>query len=88
MDMNFPRALCQACPADVFWANTTKGSRMLIDREPTITGNIIIGDVGGQILPLARVINRAALTDPTVLLHVPHFATCPGSGRFRKRGRT
>lgn len=50
-----PAGLCKSCPAAVFWAETERGRRMLVDADPVYTGSLRITQRPGM-PPLAVVV--------------------------------
>jgi hypothetical protein len=91
---------CRSCRALVFWAETSRGKRMLVDEKRVAEGNvkvtwrelydeplaIVLGSAG---LALAQAEHKAALEqgltdEPELMLHTSHFATCPDAERWRR----
>ena len=66
---------CKSCGRPIFWAKTTKGKPMPIDREPDPAGNLIVMDGTALVV--------APLAYPTRLHWRPHFATCPQAEWWR-----
>ena len=79
---------CTSCGSPILWAiSAVTGTRMPIDPEPAVGGNIRLDDSHP---PLARVVGAAIdLFDPTDdgTRHLSHFATCVFADQHR-RART
>lgn len=91
---------CSKCGAPIWWAWTTGGKRMPLDREPDPDGILMAVDGSGFPLSgerLARAIEHGQSGDVTVArrakrdAHAPghprwtsHFATCPNAAEFRR----
>ncbi|MGH3475337.1 MAG: hypothetical protein ACRDQD_00705 [Nocardioidaceae bacterium] len=76
---------CRACKAIVLWARTVAsesgagGKPMPLDPEPNPEGNVAVRQTGPHTY-LARALKKDETHDRTAeKLHMPHFATCPGS---------
>ena len=79
---------CKACGTLIEWVQTTTGKWMPLDPDPVH----VIEGVGtdrfvteeGQVITgrLARLEERSLKTP---VAFVPHWRTCRGSGRFRRR---
>lgn len=75
-------ATCAACSAPITWAETTRGKRMPVDRDPVDGGNLrLTARPKGP--PLVEVISAGDLFTPDEPRFVPHFATCPHAQAFR-----
>ena len=76
---------CRICKAPIMWARTvasetgTGGKPMPLDPVPNPDGNVAVRQTGpGRFV--ARVLKDGESHDRTAeKLHMPHFATCPGS---------
>lgn len=80
----FAAALCKSCPAQVFWAETDRGKRMLVDAVPVAKGgNLRVTERDGK-APLATVVAPHLRFGTT--LHISHFATCVNARQHRRRG--
>jgi len=77
--------LCLSCHAPVVWAQTERGKRIPIDREPRPDGNLVLlGDIlAGQGTLFAAIFDPIRHTGKTRF--VSHFATCPHAGEHRRR---
>lgn len=76
---------CRSCKAEVFWAQTEAGRKVLVDISPVPGGNLRIeSGPGGK--PLAIVVAGAA--EGGEPRYRSHFATCPDAAAWRRpRGR-
>lgn len=77
---------CTSCGRPILWAiSAVTGTRMPIDPDPVIGGNIRLDDAHP---PKARIVGAAIdLFDPTDdgTRHVSHFATCPCADQHRTK---
>lgn len=79
---------CNACGALIDWVQTNAGNWMPLDPEPVYViengGKDRFVTDEGQIITgrLARLEERSLKTP---VAFVPHWRTCVGSGRFRRR---
>lgn len=84
------RKACRACQAEIVFAQTNRVSQgkpvvMPVDAEPDPKGNIMLELRGDTYYAGTLGRNQAAgARDNGVSLHLPHFATCTQSDRFRK----
>lgn len=80
---------CEACGANLIWAQTDDDKLMMLDAEPIRAGNILLDQsrVSQPRLALATVLGaRAALEarDAGRTLYRSHFQSCPHAANFRK----
>lgn len=86
---------CRSCGAGVFWAETEKGKRMPVDREPAENGNIRLlvrteWPAGTELEPGETKLVAVYDTQKETLLgdeeprFVSHFATCAQARSWRK----
>jgi hypothetical protein len=76
--------LCGSCQAEVIWATTTRGRKMLVDAAAYEDGTIVLELQHGGLAPLARVLpvtKRFGRKD----LRKSHFAMCPQAAQWRRR---
>jgi hypothetical protein len=76
---------CRSCNAEIVWARTAAGKRMPLDAQPTRTGNVQLGLIGGQ--EVAIVVNTAdalAAQAAGLLLYASHFSSCPNAAQHRR----
>lgn len=76
---------CRSCNAEIRWAKTAAGKRMPLDLEPSPTGNVQLGLVGGE--EIAIVVGPAdavAAQASGEQLYLSHFATCPNAAQHRR----
>ena len=66
---------CRRCRAQIKWARTENGKAMPLDFHPNQDGNIEL--VNGIAVVLGGD-NLAHARETNTVLHMPHFATCPG----------
>ena len=75
---------CRGCGAEIEWLRMKSGKTMPVDPEPVFVaegGNqVFITDAGETITGSATEENTGEVG------FVPHWATCPAAGQFRKRG--
>lgn len=74
--LNLPKSICRGCGQTIVWAMTEAGKRMPLDIEPNPDGNMTL------ILAGVLVARKAQLDETR---YMPHHATCPEVGQFRKR---
>ncbi|HSS11799.1 MAG TPA: hypothetical protein VLL25_18065 [Acidimicrobiales bacterium] len=78
-------AKCRSCRARIVWAVTENGKRIPLDEQTTSEGNL---ERTGQLddgTPIVRflALHEAIPTHPD--RYVSHFASCPDSGKWRRR---
>lgn len=75
---------CRGCGAEIEWLRMKSGKVMPVDPEPVFVaegGNqVFITDEGETITGSATEENTGEVG------FIPHWATCPVEGQFRKRG--
>lgn len=71
-------ATCRGCGARIIWMPTAKGKAMPVDAKPNPDGNMILRN--GALLFGAT---AEHLRDGEQL-RMPHWATCPQSGKFKR----
>lgn len=75
---------CRSCGATIRWAVTEKGKRIPLDADPSPRGNMRLG-------PDGTAINIGSGTEPSLFseqgvdLFMPHHATCPSAGEWRRK---
>lgn len=84
------RSRCQFCRAEVVWALTKEGRKLLLDPELTGAGNIVvIGQAFASDAPLVHVFTHAELSRARAHghldLYLSHQATCPQASQWRHR---
>lgn len=90
--MSRPAALkCAVCGGPIIWARTMAsesgrgGKPMPLDPEPNPAGNVaarVTGEGATYVRRVCRVLGKDEDHDHrTEQRYMPHFATCPGSGR-------
>lgn len=67
---------CRGCGADVRWFRTTSGKWMIVDAEPSATGNVVVNDDGT--VEVSRFFGDGRTR------YVPHWGTCPNANDFRR----
>lgn len=81
-------SICKGCGASIDWVHTKSGKMMPIDEEPVMViegdgRNVFVTDEGDTIT------GRRALPEEEnrelPVAFVPHWATCPAAGVFRRR---
>jgi hypothetical protein len=68
---------CGSCGAPVLWARTETGKAIPLDAVPTERGNLVLAD---GVVHVARILGHSPQ-------YVPHFATCPHAGQWRRGGK-
>ena len=75
---------CRGCGREIIWLRMNSGKYMPVDPKPVLVAgdgkDTFITDEGETIT------GTASKTDTGTVGFVPHWATCPEAGRFRKRG--
>jgi hypothetical protein len=74
---------CRSCEAPILWAETIKGRRIPIDRQPAHDGNIRLEDRGRFVPPIAHVLTGQI--DTQLTRYRAHFSTCPDAAKHRKK---
>ncbi len=77
---------CRSCGAPVYWAETEKGKRMPVDREPRNDGNIallVVADIFGETRLTASYRKKGEVPQGR-FRYVSHFATCSHSASWRR----
>ncbi len=81
--MNLAR--CKSCGAPIWWATTTHGRPIPIDRKPAADGNVTLERVpGGELRALVHAGQSAALLTGQMRWR-SHFASCPQASQHRRR---
>lgn len=87
-------ALCKGCLKPIFWVKTEKGRNIPLDKEPVEGGRVIVrmgpemGKATAHIETAEEIAARLKCPEPAGrVAYMPHHATCPKAGQFRKRGR-
>ena len=82
--MGIQLSICKNCGAQVIWAVTAKGIKVLVDALPDAEGTIRVDapQVSTE-SPLATIYTVAA--PPGTSLHRSHFLTCVNVKRRRRR---
>jgi hypothetical protein len=91
---------CRSCQALCIWAETEKGKRMLVDYDRVPHGNvrlvsreaydeplaIVLGKVGRKLVEAEHAVafQNGLTEEEELLLHTPHWATCPHADKHRK----
>lgn len=76
-------ATCKKCPAQILWCKTPKGKWIPVDVEPNVAGNLRLENGAGP--DGETVATVVGLFDESeCVLYMPHHATCPNVGEFRK----
>jgi hypothetical protein len=74
---------CRSCGAEILWAETERGKRMPVDKEPVADGNLGLFYLGDQDEPQIRPLDAAPQLFDTEVRYVSHFATCPDAAEHR-----
>lgn len=77
---------CRSCDAEIFWATSQSGKAMPLNAKPDPFGNVKIygRPAACSAVVLAGSDLEAARADG-VRLFMPHHATCPQGGAWRKK---
>ena len=78
---------CRGCGATIFWIPTVGGKYMPCDAEQ-VRYRERKGAAGKVVTPNGGVLSAdigIAPEDATGVGYVPHWATCPAAGEFRRR---
>lgn len=72
---------CRSCDALVVWTMTDGKRPMLVNAVPSPGGNVALttsrrGDIRSRVVPVGD--------QDGLVLHLAHFATCPGAARHRR----
>ena len=83
-------AKCRGCGAEIVWIPTLGGKSMPCDAEPVYykmqaKGPEKIVTPNGVVISCVRTNNP---NEATGAGYVPHWATCPRAGDFKRGGRT
>ena len=81
-------AKCKGCGAEIKWIKTMAGKSMPCDAE-AVTYWEKVGAVGKIVTPNGEVIScvfSGELSKATGIGYIPHWATCPAVGSFKKGG--
>lgn len=83
------QSACKGCGASVIWVRTERGKMIPLNYEPDPQGNFVIID------GIAMAVKKTDMGeggfgcfDADLLRYMPHHATCPQVGLFRKTQRT
>lgn len=78
---------CSSCGARIRWAKTSAGKRMPLDAEPSGSGNVLLGWIGGEEVAIVLGNDRAderAAAQIDGRAYLSHFATCPNASAHRR----
>jgi hypothetical protein len=83
---------CRGCGARMLWCVTINGNPQPFDVEPVDGGEFVllsrhhVGDGSPLALAVTHLDDdaRGQLPNAVVARHMPHHATCPEAGQFRK----
>lgn len=81
------RGKCRGCGANIVWISTPGGKSMPCDAEPVLYRERA-GAPGKVVTPNGEVLScelNVASDEATGAGYVPHWATCPEAGKFRRR---
>lgn len=74
---------CRSCGAAIIWATMPSGKKNPLDAEPSLIGNVRLGD-GGTAAPLRDAEILKAREDGEAL-YISHFATCQNAAQHRRK---
>lgn len=78
---------CQSCGAAIFWAVSVNGSRMPINAEPVVDGNVLVSvSRSNPENKKCIVLAHAAVKPKDRRLFTSHFSTCPNARKHRRKG--
>lgn len=76
---------CKGCNQPIVWAVTSAGKRIPLDPEPDpLKGRVFLKGEEATVLRRLDLI-RAQIAGEE--LYVPHWASCPVSATFRRKGK-
>ena len=78
---------CKSCGAEIRWVETEGGKRMPLDMVADADGNMTIDqrrDMEDHATAIDVGVPVGLFTDMAAPRYVPHFATCPQAGDWRK----
>ncbi len=73
---------CTKCEVPVRWVRTVNNKPMLVDREPSEDGNLVLIDTTVGTRAIVVKSDREFVGLPR---HKSHFATCVAAASFRRR---
>lgn len=81
-------SFCKGCSAQIEWIRTKEGKFMPVDPEPVMViegegRDVFVTDEGSTIT--GRRATAAEERRELPVAFVPHWATCPAAGSFRRR---
>jgi hypothetical protein len=80
---------CSSCAAPIYWAESERGTRIPIVREPSEKGNIRLRFRDPEGLPpIATYLTKAEVFDARCegeALFLSHFADCPFADQHRRK---
>ena len=71
---------CKSCGAEVEWVKTEAGKKLILDKDPIESGNVVVL-IDGEGNKMARVVKQDELTDKP--RRISHWATCPDADHWR-----
>lgn len=73
---------CRGCGAEIEWVRMKSGKTMPVDLEP-----VFVAEGGNQVFVTDEgetITGSAAAENTGEVGFIPHWATCPAAGQFRK----
>lgn len=82
-------AKCKGCGREIIWRKTPSGKSMPVDPEPVLywprtRGSGKVVNLNGAVVSCTF---NGPMTEPGEYGYVPHWATCPAAGDFKKDRR-
>lgn len=81
-------SICKGCGAHIDWIHTKAGKTMPVDEEPVMViegegRDVFVTDEGDTITGRRALPHEESRELPVAF--VPHWATCPAAGQFRRK---
>lgn len=81
---------CKGCGANVLWIRTTSGRMMPCNPVPVPYYSEEAGDPNATLVTFDGLVVKCYVGDvidyaPSGIGYVPHWATCPAAGQFRRK---
>ena len=77
---------CRSCGAEIVWATSQSGKAMPLNAKPDPFGNVrVTGQAGARSAWVLVGEKLEAARAADVCLYMPHHATCPEAGKWRKK---
>jgi hypothetical protein len=77
---------CRSCDAEIVWATSATGKAMPLNAKPDPMGNVRLYGPNGARSAVVLAAEKLKLARTAgVPLYMPHHATCPQGGAWRKR---